>query len=362
MKLKKRLSLLLCLVLFGSIILAGCGSSSTSSDEKKDSGSDGKAIVMEVSNYNPSTHPWATNVYEPWAKLVEEKTDGRVKVNLYHGGALGGSGSVYQDVKGGLYDVGLVVANYFYDTGFFPYTIGSLPFAHESSESAHKVLGKFAEKYAKDKLNDIVVMGATSTDAYDIFSRKPIKSADDLNKLKMRVNGKSEPAFVEALGGVPVSLVTEEIYEGLQKGTIDTAFYTPIGAIGMKMYEPGPYITKLGVSVTPIIPVMNKDFFNSLPDDLKKIFEEELNPQFAELFTENYTKLLDESYKTLEKEVEGRGEMITLSDAEMKEFRNAGKKAWDNWISDADKKGYDGEKMVKEFSDMLEEEGYPAPY
>lgn len=160
-------------------------------------------------------------MYEPWKKYVEEKTNGRVKVNIYHGGTLGGSGSVYQDVKGGIYEVGLVVANYFYDMDFFPYTVGSLPFAFTSSESTHDVLGEFAAKYTKDKLTDIVVMDATSPDAYDIFANKPIRSVDDLKKLKMRVNGKSEPAFVESLGGVPVSLVTEGIYEGLEKKTID---------------------------------------------------------------------------------------------------------------------------------------------
>lgn len=358
-----KLPLLLSLLLMVALFLAACGGSGTTS-VKGSVGNNGnnKVIEMDVSNYNPSTHPWGEHVFEPWAKLVEEKTEGRVKVNLYHGGALGGSGSVYQDVKGGLYDVGLVVANYFYDTNFFPYTIGSLPFAFSSSQSTYDVLGEFGEKYAKEKLTDIVVMGATSTDAYDIFSSKPIRKVDDLKNQKMRVNGKSEPPFVEKLGGTPVSLVTEEIYEGLQKGTINTSFYTPIGAIGMKMYEPGPYITKLKVSVTPIIPVMNKEFFESLPDDLKEIFEEELNPKFAELFTENYTALLEESYQTLEEEVKGRGEIITVSDEEMKKFREAGKVAWNNWIKDANKKGFDGEKMVEEFNKMLEAKGYPAAY
>jgi TRAP-type C4-dicarboxylate transport system substrate-binding protein len=39
-------------------------------------------------------------------KICRRKTNGRDKVNVYHGGTLGGSGTVYQDVKGGLYDVG----------------------------------------------------------------------------------------------------------------------------------------------------------------------------------------------------------------------------------------------------------------
>ncbi len=349
-------------VLLGSLLIAACGSgdSSSSTSDGGSSSSTDEVIEMDVSNYNPSTHPWAENVYEPWKQYVEEKTEGRVKVNLYHGGSLGGSDSVYQDVSGGMYDVGLVVANYFYDTGFFPYTIGNLPFAFSSSKEAHDVLYEFASQYAE--IDDVIIMGATSTDAYDLFSSRPIRSIDDLKGLKMRVNGKSEPPFVEAIGGTPASLVTEQVYEGLERKTIDTAFYTPVGAVGMKLYEPAPYITKLGFSVTPIIPVMNKEFFESLPDDLKELFEKDLNPKLAELFTTTYNSLVEESYETLAKEVEGRGEIITLSDEEMQKFKEKGTVAWDNWKKDAEAKGYDAEEMVETFVKLLEEKGYESPF
>lgn len=62
-------------------------------------------------------------------------------------------------------------------------------------------------------------------------------SVDDLQGKKMRVNGKSENAYVEALGGTPVSLSTEDTYEGLERGMVDTAFYTPIGAVGLSLHE-----------------------------------------------------------------------------------------------------------------------------
>src|SRR5699024_3418125 len=96
-------------------------------------------------------------------------------------------------------------------------------------------------------LKDVILMPATATDGYDLYSTTPIKKADDLKGLKMRVNGKSENAFVEALGGIPVSLSTEDTYEGLERGMIDTAFYTSIGAVGLRFHEPAPYVTKLAV-------------------------------------------------------------------------------------------------------------------
>src|SRR5690625_7739330 len=90
--------------------------------------------------------------------MVEEKTDGRVKVHVHQGSALGKSTSVYQDVRGGLYDLGVVVPNYIYDTKFFPYTIGNLPFALDGPDGAMTVLQDFDENYAIPNLDDVCVV------------------------------------------------------------------------------------------------------------------------------------------------------------------------------------------------------------
>lgn len=362
---KKKFYSMLSMVFIAVLVLVGCSSDKEEKPKENDSGNSGSSdevIELNVNNWASSTHHYAYNIYEPWKELVEEKTDGRVVVNLYHGSSLGKSSSVYQDVSGGLYDVGLIVANYFYDTGFFPYTIGNLPFSLEGPKEAENILAEFGAKYADEDLADIIIMGSTATDGYDLFASKAIKSASDLKGLKMRVNGKSENAFVQAIGGVPVSLATEDTYDGLQKGTIDTTFYTPIGGEGLKLFEPAPYVTKLSVSVTPVVPIMNKKFYDSLPDDLKTLFAEELNPKLNELFTESYETELETAYGKLTEAVADRGEMITLSDAEIEGFRTYGKEAWDAWVEDANKKGYPGEEMVADYFKMLEAAGYPLPY
>ncbi|PWA04688.1 hypothetical protein DCC39_18670 [Pueribacillus theae] len=355
----KRKGLFGLFVLLMGILLVGCGSKSDSKSESAnggDKGSSDEVYEINVNNWQPSTHHYAYNVYEPWKELVEEKTDGRVKVNLYHGGSLGKSSSVYQDITGGLYEVSILVPQYFYDTNFFPYSIGNLPFMFKDSNEAAAVLKKFGEKYADDDLTDIILTDPTATDPYALFSTQPIKTVDDLKKKKMRSSGKSETALAKSIGGVPVSLTTEDQYEGLQKKQIDTTFFTPIGANGQKLYEPAPYITKLGVSVTPLIPVMNKDFHDSLPDDLKKLFDEELFPKLSELIIESYDSELDAAYADIEKAVEKRGEVITPTDEELEEFREAGKPAWDEWVEDANKKGYNGQEMLDDLLKMIDEE------
>lgn len=353
-----------------SLVLAGCGGTSANKNESVDKNGgeeekkeSGKVYEINVNNWTNSTHHFAKNVFEPWKEMVEEETDGQVKVNLYHGGSLGKSSSVYQDIKGGLYEVTIAVTNYFADTDLFPYTIGNLPFAFEGSEEASKVLKKFGEKYANEALSkDLIVMDPTATDPYDLFSAKPIRSVEDLKNVKLRASGKSEVELAQALQAVPVSLTTDDTYEGLQKKQVDATFYTPIGSIGMKFYEPAPYITKLNVSVTPMVPIMNKEFYESLPDDLQKKFDEELNPKLAELFTKSYESELEKSYEILGEELDGRGEIITLSDDEVQRFKEAGKASWDAWIEDANKRGHNGQEMVNELLKMMEEEGLPKPF
>lgn len=348
-----------------SVFLIGCSDSgnNVSSGESINNEDTSEVIEMNVNNWLPSTHSYATKVYEPWAEIVNEKTNGRVKVNVVSGGALGEAKSTYQDVKGGLYDVGLVTATYYPETNFFPYIIGTLPYALPGgAESTKKILEPFGEKYAKD-LDDVIVMGATASDHYVIFSTKPIHSAKDVNGLKVRVTGKADVEFVKALGGSPVSIKSEQLYESLDKGTVDMTFYAITGVLGGKHYEAAPYVTMPGAFTPTILPIMNKEFYGKLPDDLKKLFDEELNPKLVELFVADASGTsLENATKTLEEEIAKRGEIFTLSEEEQALFKKAGKAGWDQWIADANNLGYPGEEMVEYYIELLKKEGYPSPF
>ncbi|OUM92073.1 TRAP transporter substrate-binding protein DctP [Parageobacillus thermoglucosidasius] len=367
MKFPKKYLVILHFVIVTALILTGCGGNGTkqSGNIQKTTANvenSTKVIEMNVNNITSSTHPNTYNVFEPWAKLVEEKTNGRVKVNLYNNGVLGKSQSALQDVSGGVYDVGLALPTYFYDTPLFPFTIGNLPFAFPDAKTASKIIEKFGEKNVKDGLEDVIIMGIAATDPYDLFSVKPIRKLEDVKGLKMRVQGKGDNEIIKAWGGVPVSIPLEDSYEALEKGTLDTQFYTPVGVRGSKAYEVAPYITKIGIYVTPVIPIMNRNFYNKLPDDLKKLFDEELNPKLADLLVESYTKEMEKAYDEIGKAIKGKGEIITLSPEELQKFKIPAKIQWDKWVEDANSKGYPGEQMMNDFKQMLKDEDITLPF
>src|SRR5690606_4375334 len=121
-------------------------------------------------NYNPSTHFTATEALEPWKEMVEKETNGRVKVNLFHGGALGSVRSVLQDVENRAYEVGMFINHYYEDTSAYPLSIGYLPFALPSGDVARDAMLKLNEKY-KDMIwgdLDAIPMGMMAS-APNIF-------------------------------------------------------------------------------------------------------------------------------------------------------------------------------------------------
>lgn len=347
-------------MLLAILIIGGCSSEDESVSTS--ASSEDEIYELNINNWNASTHHYVYNVYEPWKELVEEKTDGRVQVNIHHGSSLGAASSVYQDVSGGLYELALLVTTYFDDTAFFPYTIGSLPFAFDNPKDASDVLTEIGDEFVRDTIDDVILLNPTSTDPYDIFSTTKVESVEDLKGKKMRVNGKGDVPFVEALGAVPVNMATDEVYEALERDTMDAMFYTSIGAIGNRFHEPAPYVAKLGANAAPMVPIMNKNFFESLPEDIQQMFEDEFNQKLTDLFNESYTVELDESHEILKEELSDRGGFIELSDDVIADFREKGVGSWDVWVEEAEKSGYDGEAILDFFINSLEEKGLPLPF
>lgn len=362
MQLNKKL--MFSLTLLFTMVLFGCSETGNTESSGNENGSQ-KVIELNLNSAVSSTHYMSVGAIQPWAEMVEEKTNGRVKVNIYHGGALGSPTSVWQDVQGGLYDVGApLIVPYFYDTELFPLTISALPFAFPDEKSGvSTIMTKFAEKYGEKASEKVVLMGITASDPYDVISTKPIKGFEDMKGLKVRATGKIDGVLIKDWGASPVSLPFQDAYEALDKGTLDaTLSSATIMVGGSTLHEVAPNITKLNLSLQLFIPVMNMDFYNKLPSDIQMLFDEELSPKLAELIGESVSNEKEKAYVEAEKVVEGRGEVITLSPEDLEKFKEPAEAQWDSWVEEANGKGYPGEEMMEYFKQLIEEEGLELPF
>ncbi len=329
------------------------------------SGAAAQTITADFGSWLPSTHPQAVNSFEPWVKLVDEKTKGRVKITLHHGGALGSSKAVLNDVKGGAYQIGLLIPTYYYDTPLFEMLIGELPFAISSPELGERVMSEFIGKYDSGGLKKLKLksMGILASDPYALFSRSPVRTVDDLKGQKVRTSKVWMP-IVKAWGAVPTPIQPEEAYTALDRGTLDVMSYGTSGAMSWKYFEVAPYVTRLVSPVTMLAMVMNQGFYDKLPPDLQKLFDEELNPALIKMMVATYVKGEDEALEKMAQyfKAKGKGEVINLTPSQMAGFVKPAKAEWESWVAEANKRGLPGEAMMVDFKKILARNGVDLPF
>ncbi|MEK3937098.1 TRAP transporter substrate-binding protein DctP [Sporosarcina sp. FSL W7-1349] len=355
---KKNLVFLLVLTLFG-VLMAACGGGDDAPNASADSS---KTYEFDLNVSASASSTFVKEVAEPWAEYVEEKSDGRLKVNVYSGAALGSFSTSYADIKGNVYESGFIIPGLFTDTDLFPLTIGDIPFLLQSPEVAEKVLTEYINEHVTEISDDVTFISVTSTDAFQIFGKEPMKKASDLkhNKISDTVAGRIE--LFKTLGATPVSMTNTELYESLERGITDLSVYTAVGALGYKFDEVTNWMTKVDLAVSVLPFFVSTEFLDSLPEDLRDQFITDIGPKYTQLATEVYTNDAEASIAKYEELVSDRnGGVYIPTEEELKEWKAPIKKQMDDWVAEANKRGYDGQAMMDTYVELLKNEGVIVP-
>ncbi|EFK12000.1 bacterial extracellular solute-binding protein, family 7 [delta proteobacterium NaphS2] len=275
-------------------------------------------IKLTYSIFFPPTHAQAIAAMD-YAKEVEKRTNGKVQITTFPGGTLTKAPMVYDGVVNGISDIGN--SCFAYTRGRFPVMeVVDLPMGYPSGKVATCVADTFAKSVNPKELQDVKVLYVHAHGPGLLHTKKPVRTLEDLKGMKIRATGLSAKV-VEALGGVPVAMPQGDTYEALQKGVVEGTF-GPIEVLkGWKQGEVVKYTTDcsdVGYT-TAMFVVMNKDKWNALPDDVKKVFEET-----AEEWVTVHGKAWDAADAEGRKFTLGLGnEIITLSDEEAAKWRKA---------------------------------------
>lgn len=348
-----------------SILLVACNSDdagSSTANGGADADDDGKVYEFDANFSASASSNFIKDVAEPWAAYIEEKSEGRLKANIYSGAALGSLSSGYADIEAGVYDVGFIIPGLHADTDMFPNTIGDIPFLLQDPELVPKVLGPYIEKYGREVSEDVTYLGVTSTDAYQLFGSEPIKSVADLKNKKVSDSVAGRIELLKSVGAVPVSMSNADLYEALERGITDYAVYTGVGAIGYKFEEVTKWLTKADMAVSVMPFYINTEFLNSLPQDLQDLMLNDLGPKFNELCTEMYVTTAVKNIGIYEEAVaKNGGGVYEPTEQEFAEWKAPIKKQMEDWAAEASKRGYDGQAMLDYYIELLEAEGVVVP-
>jgi len=279
----KKLGVLVCIMLT-LFILAGCGASQQSQPETNQSNTQsndgntqsGGQMVLKLAENQPEDYPTTIGDKE-FAKIVEEKTNGRIKIDVYAGGQLGDEKSVIEAIQMGGIDFARVNAQPLSDFAK-PLRVLSLPYLFDNSEHLWKVLDGPIGDELLDTLKDANMIGLAYYDsgARSFYNSKhEVKTPVDLKGLKIRVQ-QSElmVGLVEALGASATPMAYEEVYNGLQTGVIEGAENNWPSYYSTSHYEVAKYLTLDYHTMTPEVVIASKALWDKLSDEDKQIIKE----------------------------------------------------------------------------------------
>jgi len=234
-----------------------------------------ETIELKLSTFLPSTHPTQTDFLEPWARELEQKTNGRVKVQIFPAGSAFGHVAKQMDqVRAGVVDIAHGLTGI--PRGRLPRTsIIDLPFLVQSADAASRTLWKLYPDYLKVEYKGLKVLALHAHNAGLIHTRdKPVDSMQDLQGLRLRTPSLAISMMLEELGASPVGMPPTQVYENLEKGVIDGTVFPWDAVNGFKLYEPLNYHLDARAYTTSFFFVMNERKYRVLPEDVRKVIDE----------------------------------------------------------------------------------------
>jgi len=145
--------------------------------------------TLTYSIFFPATHAQA-QAGESWAKEIEKRTGGKVKINIFAGGSLTPAPQVYDGVVKGISDIGM--SCFAYTPGRFPLIEAlDLPMGYPTGMVATKVANDFAKKMNPPELNDVKLLYIHAHGPGLLHTQKPVTKLADLQGMKIRSTGLS---------------------------------------------------------------------------------------------------------------------------------------------------------------------------
>ena len=227
-------------------------------------------ITLRYANFPPAaTFPCVQ--MERWAKEVEKRTQGRVKVQTFPGGTLLAAKNIFDGVISGMTDIGNFAMSY--QPGRFPVSEAvDLPMGFTSARAASLTLFDLIEKYKPKEFAQVKVLTLFTCPPTNFMTKTPVKSLSDLKGMELRVAG-TNAEVVKRLGGIPVAMPQSETPEAIQKGVVKGMVSSMEILKDFKFAAYTPYATIANLPVVSFAVVMNKEKWDSLPADVKDVLD-----------------------------------------------------------------------------------------
>ena len=335
----KRISamLLASVMILGSV---GCGKGD-SGGSTKDVAS-GEILELQAGHALTEDSPYHLALTQ-WADEVYEKTEGRVKIEVFANSVLGNERDMIEALQMGTLDITLpnsAPLSNFTDA----LKVFDLPFLFEDTEDAYAVIDSDIGSNMLDSLQEIGVVGLSMWEngfRYIANNKMEVKTPEDLKGMKIRtMENPIHMASFKAWGADATAMAWGEVYTALQQKTID-GLENPVSPIYQnKLHEVAPYLTMTGHFYCPAPLLISQKTWEKISEADQKVIKE-----------------LSDKYKDIERqlcadiEVEYKEKMLEegvsiVEDIDKAAWREAAQPVYDDYEDEV------GRDLIKQIQEM----------
>lgn len=345
----QRLAAVSAVALASTLSLGGCASLLGGSDGG--SGGDDETITLSYAFFAPAASFPAVQM-EEWAEQVNERTNGKVEVDLFVGGTLLDSGDIYDGVSQGVVDIGLDSPAY--DSGRFPLSsVINLPIGLPDSTTASATFLDLLSEYEPEEFADYEIVTAFTTEPAYIQTSVPVTSRADLDGQTLRSAGAGIPV-VEDLGATAIGMPMSDVSEALNTGVIDGYFSSREVLKDFGLAENSKYVTDYPFGVSnSFVAVMDRDKFEDLPQDVQDVIHD-LRKEMSVFASEFHDSENVDS--ALQWAADKHGvELVDVDKTEIGEWNAIGEARVEEWISSHADADFEAQEVVDRMRELANE-------
>ncbi|XEC94433.1 TRAP transporter substrate-binding protein [Paenibacillus tarimensis] len=289
--LKKKWLGALIVLLMAALVAAGCGKTNSGTTggttetpkseeqpnaaEQSKTSDSGPKYNFRLAETHPADYP-TTKGDMKFAELVNERTNGRITIDVFPSAQLGEEKAVIEQVQLGAIEFTRVstgpMAEFNKDFGVF-----SLPYIFDSEEHVWKFLKSDTATELLDSLEKSSMKGLTyfSSGSRSFYSTKPLTKLEDLKGMKVRViQNKLNMEIMEALGASATPMPYGEVYSSLQTGVIDAAENNYPSYYSSKHYEVAKHYLLDSHQRVPEVLLISKQVWEKLSQEDQDVIKQ----------------------------------------------------------------------------------------
>jgi TRAP-type C4-dicarboxylate transport system substrate-binding protein len=315
-------------------------------------------VTLTLHQFLPAQANVPKLILDVWADNVEAASEGRIKVDRYPSMQLGGRPPELMDQAiDGIADIVWTVVGY--TPGRYPRTeVFELPFMMTDARAMSSAYWQMFEKHMKDtEFSNVHILGTWVHGPGMLHANKEVNSPADMEGLKIRGGSRLVNSLLEKVGATPVGMPVPAVPEGLSKGVIDGTTIPWEVTPALKVPELVQNHTEFegnALYTLTFVLAMNKDRYEGLPDDLKKVIDDNSGLEFS-IFAGGTQADADGPSRQIA--VDKGNNIVTVSGADVDAWKAAAQPIYDEWLADMDSKGIDGQALIDEARALMDAYG-----